>query len=113
MHWSHRSGFDAEKLVRSDWMDRGATVVAERLRTPFAEIDLLFRWKGQLWLIEVKTLSRVEFLSVRMSRRQKVRLCQAREWIQEHFRMETALIFAVVQGNGKILLFNLSEEDLR
>ncbi|HRO66795.1 MAG TPA: YraN family protein [Pseudobdellovibrionaceae bacterium] len=113
MHWSHKKGLLSEEKVRLHLEGRGCRLIRSRFKTPYAEIDLLMRSGRGLLMVEVKSLSTRGFLETRLSRRQKERLHRAREWLAQGARDDVSLILAVVEESGKILLFNLSENDLR
>jgi putative endonuclease len=77
----------------------------QRLRTPFAEVDLLFRREaGALLMVEVKTLSRFDFLLHRISPRQKERLFRARLYLQSQYREAVEINWAYVSHNGDVLV---------
>lgn len=56
------------------------------MKTPFAEVDLLFRsLRGTLVLVEVKSANSEVFYSVRISKNQKQRLIRAAAFLSERF----------------------------
>lgn len=112
MHWSHIRGEDAEQKVLEEMQRRGYRLVHRRWRTPVAEIDLVMASLAEYLLIEVKTLSSRGFLQHRLTRGQKNRLKNARELLQNRWRAEVRLVLALVDEKGKILLFNLTSDDL-
>jgi Holliday junction resolvase-like predicted endonuclease len=112
MHWSHVRGEEAEQKVLEELQRRGYRLVHRRLRTPVAEIDLVMASLAEYLLVEVKTLSNRGFLENRLSRGQKERLKRARAMLQERWRADVRLVLAVVDEKGKILLFNLTADDL-
>jgi putative endonuclease len=77
----------------------------QRLKTPFAEVDLVLRSpRGELTLVEVKSVTSFDFLHVRLTGRQKFRLRRALIWSLE--KDPTArLELAVVSQQGDVLIF--------
>lgn len=113
MHWSHERGLVAERLVADELSKRGYRLLKQRFRTPVAEVDLLMKSLSEYLLVEVKTLSDRGFPEYRLTRPQKLRLRRAREWVEDQTRQDVRLVMAWVDKNGKILLFNLTAEELR
>ena len=112
MHWTHIRGEEAEQKVLEELQRRGFRLVHRRLRTPMAEIDLVMSSLAEYLLVEVKTLSRRGFFENRLTRGQKQRLKRARAFLQELWQADVRLVLAIVDENGKILLFNLTADDL-
>lgn len=72
-YWAHRRGEWAEAKVRDYYLQKypDLRLQAQRLKTPYAEIDLLFiNRKNELMMVEVKTLSSDSFITHRVTRRQ-------------------------------------------
>lgn len=113
MHWSHERGIAAERLVAEELSKRGYRLVKQRFRTPMAEVDLLMKSLSEYLLVEVKTLSERGFPEYRLTRRQKDRLARARTWVEDKTRQDVRLVMAWVDPKGKILLFNLTADELR
>ncbi|MBX3041308.1 MAG: YraN family protein [Bdellovibrionaceae bacterium] len=113
MHWTHEKGLVAEDKVRRHLEGQGYHLVRSRFKTPFAEIDLLMRSGNESLLVEVKSLSAKGFPETRLGRRQKQRLRHAQEWLAQKTESDVSLVLAMVEESGQILLFNLSEDDLK
>lgn len=109
MHWSHERGVLAERRVQEEMERRGYRMVRQRLRTPFAEVDLLMASLAEYLLIEVKCVSHPDFLERRISSSQKRRLERAREYVEGRSRAPVRLVWAFVQPDGRILLLNAGE----
>ena len=105
-------GHECEALVENFFCNYGFDLFSKRLKTPLAEIDLVFIKNNKTYLIEVKSLGRLDFSLVRISRSQKERLLRARIWIESLWGRETALAFAYVLPNQTIFIFNEAGEEL-
>ena len=112
MSTSLEEGRAAEDLVLQHYEKRGYRLVRRRWRTPVAELDLVMATLTEYVVIEVKTLSKWSRPEDRVSRRQKQRLRNAQRLLQDKWRADVRLVLAFVQPDGKILLFNLTEDDL-
>jgi putative endonuclease len=113
---AHKKGFESENRAAVELSRKGFQLLATRWKTPFAEIDLLFEKDGdegaELFMVEVKSLGRLDFGPVRVSRAQRERLLRAREWLENKYNCATALAFAYVLADGEILLLNAEGEEL-
>lgn len=105
-------GQKAEDWVQRAFEKQGYRLIRKRWRTPLAEIDLFMAGGSGYLMVEVKTLSRRGFVESRVSVEQRRRLMRAREFLQDRCRAEVRLVFAFVEDDGKILLFNPLESDL-
>lgn len=82
---------------------RGYNFLTQRHKTPFAEVDLLFRApQGHLLMVEVKTVNLSEFQVYRISRRQKARLLRALSYLTEHFDCLVEVHWAFVTKTGEV-----------
>jgi putative endonuclease len=100
---SYLIGLDAESRVQEFYTKKGLTIVAHRWRTPFAEVDLVFKdsQTGSLLLVEVKKSSYSEFRVHLLSVRQKQRLNRVITWLAEQaYQVEIRLV--IVDENGEI-----------
>jgi len=105
LHWSHERGLDAESKVIRYFLDQNYELLFQRLKTPFAEVDLVFLAPDGFWLmVEVKSLQQDHFLTYRISRRQKQRLLNARHFLQDRFQELVELHWAFVTGDDDILI---------
>ena len=101
---NHQRGWAAENQVGAHFKKLNYQTRFQRYKTPFAEIDLvLHRGLDPDLLIEVKTLSHDEYLSFRVSERQKNRLRRAQIWYQENIR-PCRLLLAIVCKNKEVLV---------
>lgn len=96
---SSQAGIDAENLVAEDLINRKCKILKQRFRTPFAEVDLIVRnQKNQIVLVEVKTLSRWEWVENRITQKQTVRLKRAMIYLEKYFNESMILCAAFVVG---------------
>ncbi len=99
-------GLYSEYLVYQYFIAKKFKLVAHRLKTPVAEVDLLFRSDaGAGLLVEVKSLSDEEFLVNRIGRRQKQKLVLAGLYLEKYFS-EIELVLAVVRHDASIEIFD-------
>jgi len=77
-----------------------------RWRTVYAEIDLIAEsTRGEIWIFEIKTLSHFDFLTVRVSRKQKERLKRAHMFVQSKTVKPVRLALAFVDKAGNVIIF--------
>ncbi len=105
-------GRDCESAVEKYFLEIGFSLFSKRLKTPFAEVDLVFTKNRKTYLIEVKSLGQLDFSLVRISKAQKMRLLRARIWLESLWNRDAALAFAYVLTNGEIFIFNEAGEEL-
>lgn len=103
---------DCESAVEKFFCELGFALFSKRLRTPFAEVDLVFIKNQKTYLVEVKSLGRLDFSLVRISKAQKDRLLRARIWMEALWNRDAALAFAYVLHDGTIFIFNEAGEEL-
>lgn len=97
-------GEKSEDIALDHYLKRGFTCQARRWKSPFAEVDLvLISPEKKIYLIEVKRLSSFEFLSHRLSAKQKRRLQRAHLYCCEAWG-EVVLELAVVSQQGEVLI---------
>lgn len=81
-------------------------ILKTRWRTTYAEIDLIVESPGgDIWILEIKTLSHFDFLDVRVSWKQKERLKRAHLFVQSKTPKPVILALAFVDRKGAILIF--------
>ena len=81
--------------------------MGERLKTPFAEVDILFRSaKGKVVLLEVKTLSKWIWLESRITAKQKSRLKRAAQFLENKLN-ESVQVCAAFVIQKKIVYVDL------
>jgi putative endonuclease len=78
----------------------------QRLKTPYAEIDLVFRSPDglNLLMVEVKTANQTTFYNARISPRQKYRLLGASRFLAEQFNCLVEVHWAFVTKNGAVTI---------
>ncbi|MEN0058666.1 MAG: YraN family protein [Bdellovibrio sp.] len=104
-YWAHQQGLKSEQRVLEVYRQKGYQLLQQRLRTPFAEVDLLMRSpQGHLVLIEVKTSSLDGFQNYRLSAQQKKRLERALHFLAESFQELIEMHWAFVTREGEMIL---------
>lgn len=105
IHWAHQQGLDSEKHVRKYYETRSYECLAERVKTPFAEVDLLFKTPlGNLLMVEVKTANQAEFYTYRITTKQKARLLRALQFLTERYGLLVEIHWAFVTKEGEITI---------
>jgi Holliday junction resolvase-like predicted endonuclease len=103
---AHQRGIWAEAVVARYFKSKNFVILKSRLRTAYAEIDLIVESRDhEIWILEIKTLSHFDFLNVRISRKQKERLKRAHLFIQSRTSKPVRLALAYVDARGDVLLF--------
>lgn len=75
-------GRDAEALARKALAGDGWTILAERLRTPAGELDIVAEKEGLLAFVEVKARASLREAAFALTARQQARLMAAAEiWL--------------------------------
>ncbi len=104
-YWAHQRGLEAEFSVIQFFQKKSYHLLQQRLKTPYAEVDLLFMSPGgYLLMVEVKSVSSEAFIQHRISRRQKVRLLRAVQFLAAQFDKLVAVHWAFVSPGGEITL---------
>ena len=104
---SSKVGYEAEQFVLLDHSKRNCSIISERLCTPFAEVDILFRSaKGQVVLLEVKTLSKWAWIETRLGSKQISRLKRASQFVEGRLG-ESVQICAAFVMKDKIIYLNV------
>ena len=95
----------AELAVTKYFTDKNFVVLRSRLRTTYAEIDLIVESpRHEIWILEIKTLSHFDFLDVRVSWKQKARLKRAHHFVQSRTKKAVRLALAFVDKRGEVLI---------
>ena len=80
------TGWQCEQIALQVYQQHGYQILKQRWKTPFAEVDLFFRSPDGHWvMVEVKSLPSTEYLSQRLTRKQKMRLKRAFLWAIERW----------------------------
>jgi Holliday junction resolvase-like predicted endonuclease len=87
-------------MVIAHFTENGAVVVAQRFKTPFAELDLLFKKGHKYYLVEVKKVDS-SFDREWVSKKQRERLRNAHLYLLARYPNLKSLL-AVVSQQGKI-----------
>ncbi|MGE3756768.1 MAG: YraN family protein [Pseudobdellovibrionaceae bacterium] len=99
-------GFESErKVIAYLEKNRHWKLAAQRVRTPFAEIDLVFRTSYGFALVEVKTLWDKNWVLHRLSMNQARRLKNALMWFSEKRPTSLHLAF-VYRGSTEVLVID-------
>ncbi|MBV2169834.1 MAG: YraN family protein [Bdellovibrio sp.] len=73
------------------------------MKTPFAEIDLIFKTpEGHALMVEVKTTNLSEFQNYRISRKQKARLLRALQFLTNRLDSLVEVHWAFVTKEGVV-----------
>lgn len=96
-------GLYCEYLVYQKLLKEDFKFIAHRLKTPMAEIDLLFVCDSRAIAVEVKSSASDAFLFTRVGRRQKTKLRAARLFLESKYP-EVQLVLAVVSHDASIEL---------
>lgn len=100
---AHQRGVEAEERVLRHYLDKNHVFLGQRLRTPFAEVDLLFRTpEGHVLMVEVKAISSADFQIYRISQRQKQRLLRALIYFSAQWDCLVEIHWAFVEKSGKV-----------
>ncbi len=115
MFYEHAKGFRYEELVCS-WLEHnGWKILGRRVKCPYAEVDILAsKSEGKymnetIRMIEVKSVSNRDYLFLRLSNRQKVRLHQALLYFSYKWQKDIELQIAFVDSKGSIEFFQLED----
>lgn len=77
------------------------------MKTPFAEVDLLFQNpQGHLVLVEVKTSSAGAFREYRVTQKQKARLVRAMLFLAERYQVPVEVNWAFVTKQGAVTVID-------
>jgi putative endonuclease len=107
MYWAHKRGLISEDRVRVYYQKKFYTLIEQRVKTPFAELDLLFRTpEGHLLIVEVKTANLASFYNYKVTPRQKFRLLRAVQFLAERFSTLVEIHWAFVTKEGEITIIS-------
>ncbi|MNT71025.1 hypothetical protein D3C72_2094690 [compost metagenome] len=74
-------------------------ILDQRVKTPFAEVDLLFETPdGHLLMVEVKSVKNPDFIPTAIGKRQKQRLQRAMIYLTEQFKTPVEVHWAFVSS---------------
>ena len=105
MYWAHERGLQSEKYVIQFYQDQGFELLAQRVKTPFAEVDLLFRTPDQnVLMVEVKTANIRDFHLHRISVHQRKRLLRALLFLAEKLESLVEVHWAFVTKGGEVTI---------
>ncbi|MGE9744246.1 YraN family protein [Bdellovibrio bacteriovorus] len=81
-------------------------LLGQRVKTPFAEVDLLFKTPRQtLLMVEVKTTNLSDFQPFRITKKQKARLVRAMLFLAARWDVLVEIHWAFVTKDGEITVF--------
>lgn len=87
------------------FLNKKFRILKRRWRTCYAEVDLIVESVDhEIWILEIKSLSRFDFLEVRVSRKQKERLKRAHLFVQSRTLKPVRLALVFVDNRGEILI---------
>lgn len=94
---------ESEGHVIQFYQQLGFELLSQRVKTPFAEVDLLFRSpEGHVLMVEVKTANTPDFQPYRIAARQKKRLLRALIFLAEKLDSLVEVHWAFVTKNGEV-----------
>lgn len=91
----------AQHLKKENW-----DLIKKNFRTPYSEVDLLFKKQNSLLMVEVKSLSNMNFIQSRLRSRQKTRLNNSRMYIEQEWNLSVEFALIFVGPEDQILIFN-------
>jgi putative endonuclease len=104
-YWAHSRGLESEEFVKDHYRKKNYKLKAQRVRTPFAEVDLIFESPAkELLMVEVKSVNIADFAAFRISQKQKQRLIRAMIFLAEKFARPVEVHWAFVTGDGEITI---------
>lgn len=115
MFYEHVKGQRCEELVCSWLEQKGWKILGRRVKSPYAEVDILAsKFEGRninetIKMIEVKSVSNRDYLFLRLSNRQRVRLHQALVYFSHKWKKDIELHIAFVDAKGSIEFFQLED----
>lgn len=107
LYWAHQRGLLSEDRVRAFYQKKSYSLIEQRVKTPYAELDLLFRTpEGHLLIVEVKTANLSSFYNYKVTPRQKIRLLRAVQFLAERFATLVEIHWAFVTKEGEITIIS-------
>ena len=104
---SQQRGRYCEDLVAIELRKLGYKILAQRYKIANIKVDLLVRHpRLGLGIVEVKSLSGWDWLSTRVSQKQRLRLQRATEILVERSRGPVALMLATVDKKQAVKIFD-------
>jgi len=96
-------GLSSEEIAKQYYLKKSYKFLRQRVKTPFAEVDLLFQNpRGHLVLVEVKTSSVSAFREYRVTQRQRERLVRAMLFLAERYQIPVEMNWAFVTKQGVV-----------
>lgn len=106
LHWSHQRGLSSEEAAVAYFARQGSRLYAKRERTPYGEADvLMLALDGALQIIEVKSIGTHDFVSHRVTTRQKQRLRNIALFFEAQYE-HVELWLALVDSRNKVQVFD-------
>ncbi|QDH25634.1 YraN family protein [Neokomagataea tanensis] len=103
---SYKQGLGAEHLVAERLKTRGYQILAQRLRTPLGEVDLVTCTDERLVVVEVKQRKSLRLGAEALSTKQRERLLAAFDYIWSAYpewqRPEARLDYILVTASGEM-----------
>ena len=98
----HEKGFYSEHLVTEFLKTQDFKILFKRLKTKFGEVDLVVAKDAVTYLIEIKTVSNLDFISFRIGSKQKRRLFRNYEHLLSKFGDSVLLAAYVIKTGGNV-----------
>ena len=110
MYFEHAKGLNSEHKVIRLLQNEGWKLLQHRFKTKLAEIDLIFQKNNELRMVEVKSVANWDFVTYRVSRRQKQRLIRVYHYFQRRYALDISLELALVPAKGDILFIEIEND---
>lgn len=99
-------GLRCEDLALQHYQKQGYVVLSRRLKTPFAEVDLLLKKEAEFLMVEVKSAPKEGFEVHRLTRRQKERLLRAYSYLSKFYQQLRFEVAFVDLGRRQVTWFD-------
>lgn len=110
MYYEHVKGLNSENKVISYMQRQGWRLLHHRFKTKLAEIDLIFQKDREFKMVEVKSIASWDFVSYRISKKQKQRLIRVFHCFQQRYALDISLELALVPADGDILFIEIEND---
>jgi len=103
-----KTGWQCEQIALQVYQKHGYSLIKQRWKTPFAEVDLFLKSPSGGWvMVEVKSLPSTEYLAQRLTGKQKMRLKRAFLWAIENWGAGELHLAAVscAPSQSEVLIF--------
>ena len=107
---SRQRGRYCEQKVKSLYLKKGFSLVSENRKYLGVEVDLLFLWEEDYYLLlEVKSLSDLDLLNFRLQQSQKKRLEKVAQHLEAAFYRPVEVRVVYVLPEGAVIDLSLQD----